>query len=146
VPVRSQVVLLDGNVLVALADSVHVHHTAARSWFAGSELAFATCPITQGTLLRMLLRLGAAADLQQAMEALAGFTGHPRHRFWADHLPYEQVLLRGVQSHGQITDAYLAALARHHGGRLATFDKGLAALHADVALRIEAGHPAPGQP
>jgi predicted nucleic acid-binding protein len=36
-----------------------------------------------------------------------------------------------------VTDAYLAALVRHHGGRLATFDRGLAALHADVAEAIE---------
>lgn len=32
----------------------------------------------------------------------------------------------------------LAALARHHGGRLATFDQGLAALHSDIAELIAA--------
>ena len=37
----------------------------------------------------------------------------------------------------QVTDSYLAALARHRNGRLATFDRGLAALHADVADLIE---------
>lgn len=37
----------------------------------------------------------------------------------------------------QVTDAYLAALARQHGGKLATFDRGLAALHSDVAVLIE---------
>jgi hypothetical protein len=35
--------------------------------------------------------------------------------------------------HRQVTDAYLAALARRRQGRLATLDKGLAALHPDVA-------------
>jgi hypothetical protein len=40
--------------------------------------------------------------------------------------------------HRQVTDAYLAALARHHGGRPVTFDKGLVALHPDVGLAIEA--------
>jgi uncharacterized protein len=33
----------------------------------------------------------------------------------------------------QVTDAYLAQLARTHNGRLATFDQGLAQLHSDVA-------------
>lgn len=43
-----------------------------------------------------------------------------------------------MQSHRQVTDAYLAALARTHGGRLLTFDRGLAAAHADVAELIPA--------
>lgn len=30
----------------------------------------------------------------------------------------------------------LAALARHHDGRLATFDQGLAALHPDVVETV----------
>jgi len=38
-----------------------------------------------------------------------------------------------VQGHKQVTDAYLAALARAHGGRLATLDATLAAMHPDVA-------------
>ncbi|MFP4283065.1 MAG: hypothetical protein ACLFU2_10615 [Opitutales bacterium] len=33
----------------------------------------------------------------------------------------------------QVTDAWLAELARREGGRLATLHAGLAALHADVA-------------
>jgi predicted nucleic acid-binding protein len=37
-----------------------------------------------------------------------------------------------VIGHRQVTDAYLVALARHHDGRLATFDRGLAALHDDA--------------
>jgi uncharacterized protein len=43
-----------------------------------------------------------------------------------------------VLGHRQVTDAYLAALARHHHGKLATFDKGLAALHSDVAVALTA--------
>jgi hypothetical protein len=40
--------------------------------------------------------------------------------------------------HRQVTDAYLAALARQQGGRLVTFDAGLAVLHPDVALSLAA--------
>lgn len=41
--------------------------------------------------------------------------------------------MAGVIGHRQVADAYLAGLARARGGRLATFDAGLAALHPDVA-------------
>jgi predicted nucleic acid-binding protein len=55
----------------------------------------------------------------------------PRHEFWPDDLAYRDVPLRGVIGHRQVTDAYLVALARRHGAKLATFDEGLAALHDD---------------
>jgi predicted nucleic acid-binding protein len=42
----------------------------------------------------------------------------------------------GVIGHRQVTDAYLAQLARANHGRLATFDRGLAALHTDIAELI----------
>lgn len=125
-------ILLDDNVLIALADQAHVHHAVAVRWFATQSSPFATCPITQGTLLRMLLRHGAVASPVQAAQVLAGFVQHPRHRFWADAIDYAAVSWTGLLGHRQVTDAYLAALARHHQGRLATLDRGLAALHGDV--------------
>lgn len=128
--------LLDGNVLVALVTSSHVHHAAAQAWFAAGSAAFATCPITQGTLLRLLMRLGEFS-FDTALQVLGEVTAHPRHRFWPDTLGYAEISGRGVLGHRQVTDAYLAGLARHHGGRLVTFDSGLAALHEDVAIGLE---------
>lgn len=133
-----EVTLLDANVLVALADAAHVHHAEAVRWFASSSAPFATCPITQGALLRVLLRLQTVPDAATAARVLAGFTAHPRHRFWADSLDCTTLAWKGVLGHRQVTDAYLAALARNHGGKLATFDRGLAALHGDVAMLIPA--------
>ena len=47
--------LLDVNVLIALMDPRHVHHEQAHSWFAGSApSAWATCPITENAVLRIL--------------------------------------------------------------------------------------------
>jgi len=63
---------------------------------------------------------------------LAGFVQHSRHRFWADNFDYSAVSWHGLLGHRQVTDAYLAALARHHQGRLATLNRGLAALHSEV--------------
>jgi predicted nucleic acid-binding protein len=40
--------------------------------------------------------------------------------------------MTGVIGHRQVTDAYLAHLARTRNGRLATFDQGLAKTHPDV--------------
>ncbi len=42
----------------------------------------------------------------------------------------------GVVGHRQVTDAYLAQLARIRNGQLATLDSGLAHLHSDVAVLI----------
>lgn len=122
-------VLADGNLLVALTVSDHVHHDVATGWFERAEPDLATCPITQGTLLRFLIREGqSAAD---AMAVLDAIIAQPWHHFWADDIPFRPEHLAGVIGHRQVTDAYLVALARHHGGNLVTLDKGLAALHAD---------------
>jgi len=67
---------------------------------------------------------------------LSAITALPEHVFWPDDIPFQQVAMAGVIGHRQVTDAYLAQLARENGGRLATFDGGLAALHRDVANLI----------
>lgn len=127
--------LLDGNVLVALVVTDHVHHEKAVDWFGADEGAFATCPITQGTLIRFLVREGQA--IETALDVLDGVQANDRHEFWADDLPYTLDLMVGVMGHRQVTDAYLVGLARRHDGRLATLDKGLAALHGpDVVVDI----------
>lgn len=133
--------LLDGNVLIALGDADHVHHAATRRWFVRRGGApFATCPITQGTLLRLLLH--RQAPVADALAILHGFANHPAHRFWPDDLDYAAIRWDGVIGQRQVTDAYLAALARKHRGRLATLDRGLAALHHDVAELIPLHLPA----
>lgn len=130
--------LLDGNVLVALGDASHVHHQAAVGWFSHGKWQFATTPITQGTLLRLLLQHGAVRLPGEAWAILAGFTAHARHEFWPDALSYENVPHDNLPGRRQVTDAYLAALTRHRAGRLATFDRGLATLHSDVVELIAA--------
>jgi toxin-antitoxin system PIN domain toxin len=123
-------VLLDPNVLIALVVADHVHHSAAESWFAELDGGFATCPITQCSLVRLLVRTGQ--EPVSAVATLNAVTAHSRHEFWEDSLPYGQVPMKGVLGHRQVTDAYLAQLARGRSGRLATFDDGLAQAHHDV--------------
>ncbi len=126
--------LLDANLLIALVVGDHVHHEQARAWFVDHDAPFATCPITQGSLVRLLVSEGARAT--DAAAALADLVAVRRHRFWPDDLGYESVELERVVGHRQVTDAYLAALARARGARLATLDRGLAALHPDVAVLV----------
>lgn len=59
-----------------------------------------------------------------------------RHEFWPDQLPFTALSWAGVIGHRQVTDAYLAGLARARHGKLATFDHGLASLHEDVAVVV----------
>ena len=124
-------ILLDANVLIALLVADHVHHDATENWFVGMDGNFATCPITQGSLMRLLIREGQPAAAAQ--DVLEGTIADPRHEFLSDDVPYSEVPIAGIVGHRQLTDAYLAQLARARGSRLATFDQALAKLHHDVA-------------
>ena len=126
--------LLDANVLIALVVKEHVHHDIAAEWLSDSGVEFATCPITQGSLVRFLVRKGQSATA--ARDVVSAVAGSTRHEFWPDNLSFADVKVDGVIGHRQVTDAYLAQLARKRKGQLATLDNGLAHLHSDVAVLI----------
>jgi uncharacterized protein len=86
-------VLLDANVLIALLVDDHVHHSAAETWFAGLTEGFATCPVTQGSLLRLLIREGQPTAAAQAV--LSGTTADQRHEFWPGDISYTEVPAQG---------------------------------------------------
>ena len=124
-------VLLDANILIALLVADHVHHDAADRWLGTVNGKIATCPVTEGSLVRLLIREGQPAETAKTILSL--LAEDPRHEFWPDGLSYRDVSMKGVVGHRQVTDAYLAHLARTRPGRLATFDSGLAMLHSDIA-------------
>jgi toxin-antitoxin system PIN domain toxin len=128
--------LLDANVLIALFDADHVHHAIVRDWFIALRSEFATCPIVEGALTRWIVRLEGRCGAAAAQSELRKLAADSRHRFWPDDLPYADVEWTGVLGHNQVTDAYLAALARQHQGRVMTLDRGFAALHHDIAELI----------
>ena len=129
--------LADGNVLVALALRTHIHHERAHRWLSGlNGDRFATCPVTQGTLLRVHMRVSVPGSATAAWQALQAVSEHPSHERWDDSLDYLDVPHRHLQGHHQVTDAWLAELARRRGGRVATLDSGFATLHADVAALL----------
>ena len=121
--------LLDVNLLVALCDADHVHHRQAGQWFRASlSSGWATCPLTQNGLLRVMgnpAYPGGPGSPEGVRPLLQRLCSLPGHQFWADSISAadSQVLpsLRGVTAK-QLTDVYLLALAVHRGGRLATLD------------------------
>lgn len=130
-------VLLDANALIAAVVTDHVHHDVVENWLEQHTEGFATCPMTQGALVRFLLRNGATAT--DATGVVRGLRASNRHDFWEDGVAYDEIDMRGVVGHRQVTDAYLAGLARSRAARLATLDRGLALLHDDVALLLDSG-------
>jgi len=125
--------LLDSNILIAFAIDTHADHRRCVEWIT-SHSAFATCPITEGSLTRFVLRNNhPIADSQATLQTLAAL---PNWAFWPDDLSYADANLGSIHGHHQVTDAYLAALARVHGAKLATMDVGLAVTHPDVTTLI----------
>ena len=124
--------LLDANALIAMCFPEHIHNSAARSFLDGNS-SFAVCPITEGALVRFILRSypRGAAIAKSALEILSQFEGY---EFWPDDISYSTTNWTLILGHKQVTDAYLVALAQAHGGRLATFDRSLAMTHDNVAL------------
>jgi toxin-antitoxin system PIN domain toxin len=130
--------LLDGNVLVALHLDSHIHHNRAHRWFGALKPKdrFATCVLTQGTLLRVHMKTATDGSASAAWEALKAVKAHPKHTWWGDDLSFLEVPHHHLQGSRQVTDAWLAELARLRKGRLATLDSPLAALHSDIAILL----------
>jgi uncharacterized protein len=130
---RPPVYLLDSNVLIALATPDHTLHGRALQWFQ-TGIRFATCPITQGALLRFHLRFSPQPSIAAAKRLLGRIVALPAHKFWPDIASYLDIPEAGVIGHRQVTDAYLVALAEAHRGVLATMDETLATVHRDAVL------------
>ena len=127
----ARIALLDVNVLVALFDADHPHHEPAHDWLVANRgSGWATCPLTENGLVRILSNVaysGSPLPPDAVRERLNAFCESGQHEFYADDVSLRQTTLfklAGV-THRKLTDVYLLGLARHHGGRLATFDRGV---------------------
>ena len=124
--------LLDVNVLIALIDPGHVAHDDAHAWFAAAgAAAWATCPITENGVIRIIGHPrypnspGSPAIVAEIVSKLVKLPGHA---FWPDDVSLvssAEVDFANILTSAQVTDAYLLALAKAHGGRLASFDRKL---------------------
>jgi predicted nucleic acid-binding protein len=107
----SRAVLLDANVLIALFEADHVHHDLAHDWFADNRnRGWATCPLTENALIRILSNPRCAGE---------------GHQFWPASLSLSDQTIFDLSfaTHRLLTDVYLLGLAHLNGGTLATFDR-----------------------
>lgn len=138
--------LLDVNVLLALAWPDHTHHQCVHLWWSQhKQITWATCLLTQLGFIRIschpkFTNNPTTPDI--ARISLSRMIKRKDHRFWAepqDGMSNRKLatIISRAKGHSGITDAYLAALAELHGGRLATLDKALAKIHSEVTELIE---------
>jgi uncharacterized protein len=127
--------LLDVNVLIALMWPAHEGHARAQRWLAEeSQGGWATCPLVQAALVRIISDPAFSRDAvspSQAIKILQSAIQHRLHQFWPDDLGVIEALQTGGKKligHQQVTDAYLLGLAAHRKGKLLTFDRSAMAL------------------
>lgn len=123
--------LLDVNVLVAIAWPQHVHHRSAREWFvADGGRQWATAPVTEAGFIRVSCNPRVIPEARTPAEAgafLDTLREFAAWEFWPDAVRMSTSLL-AVTGYRQVTDAHLLQLAHEHGGAVATFDAGLVRL------------------
>jgi predicted nucleic acid-binding protein len=100
--------LLDGNVLVALAIDTHEFHERVRRWFDFLSEPFATWAITEGTRLRLHLKLAAVGRATAAWTVLEAIHQMPDHLFLDDGFSYREIKPTGLA--GSPTPGWLSLL------------------------------------
>ncbi len=136
--------LLDVNLLLALADPLHVHHEAAHRWFADSGAAsWATCPLTENGFVRIASHPqypNRPGGVEAVLAILREFCSDPAHNFWPEDVSIRDLIQPAtIITHAQITDVFLLGLAVRRKGTLATLDRRLPAaaiLHGADALEL----------
>ena len=133
--------LLDVKVVIALLDPDHAFHERAHEWWATkAKSGWASCPIIENGVVRIMSHPGYSREARftpdDLISRLRTFATQTNHEFWPDNfsLRDEKIFtMERIHSSRQLTDLYLLALAAGHGGRLATFDKGIPLLAVRVA-------------
>lgn len=132
---KSEIHLLDVNVLVALVWPNHVHHDPAHRWFSRIRSSgWATCSLTESAFIRVSSNKGVIAGAGtpgEAADLMRRFREATGHVFWEDDVsPATSSFVRweAIGGSRQVTDAHLLALAIRRQGRLASFDPGFTAL------------------
>jgi uncharacterized protein len=131
----SDLILLDLNVLFALAWPNHQFHAVSTRRLEVAGQRWATCALTQLGFIRLSCNPAAASSPKFPYEAaclLAAMVEDPLH-VYLDVLgmpsePLTSEIFKLVTGHKQITDAYLLNLARRHKATFVTFDRKLQAL------------------
>lgn len=122
--------LLDVNVILALLDFDHLCHGRAHDWWNLAKTSgWASCPLTENGVVRIMARSGYAdPESYSPVEILSWLTQFARdadHEFWPDNLSLTDTTLFNhdrILSPRQITDIYLLAFAASRDAVFVTFD------------------------
>lgn len=125
--------LLDVNIIIALLDPDHSFHKRAHDWWgANTKTGWASCPLTQTGAVRVMSNPGYRQQIRftpvDLISRLQLFANGTDHEFWPDDISWLEKDIFAtdrIHSSRQLTDLYLLALAAKHGGKLATFDRGI---------------------
>ena len=124
--------LLDINVLIALLDPDHTFHQRAHAWWGEAKPMWASCPLTENGLIRIMSSVRYSKVRQftvaQLVAHLRTFTSNTQHTFWPDSISIGDMARfhhDDILSSKQLTDLYLLALAVENDGRLVTFDQSI---------------------
>ena len=103
-------------------------------WTANGYNGWASCPITENGVVRILSSRGYASRHSETADAvierLTEFISESDHEFWPDDISIRNSAIfanRVTLRSSGLTDLYLLALATSHDGRLVTFDRGIIA-------------------
>jgi predicted nucleic acid-binding protein len=122
--------LLDVNALLAMHYQEHVHYARVDAWATQlraereqGNLVFATCPIIELGFVRIASgKSGHSPCVDSARADLHRLKSRQKMLFLPDDIPARR-LPAWVRKWAQTTDGYLLALAKAHGGGLATLDR-----------------------
>jgi len=125
--------LLDVNVIIALQDPDHAFHERAHTWWAANgKRGWASCPLTENGVVRIMSNPNYSEKTQFTPDDLIGrlrkFARQSDHEFWPHDISLRDenfFATERIHSSRQLTDLYLLALAAKHHGRLVTFDRGI---------------------
>jgi toxin-antitoxin system PIN domain toxin len=120
--------LLDINLLLALADPIHIHHEAAHRWFEDrGDDSWSTCPLTENGFVHVACHPNypnRPGDTAAVLSILHQLCEAESHQFWADDISILEIVEpEAIITHAQITEVYLLGLVAHKGGKLATLDR-----------------------
>ena len=125
--------LLYVNVIIALLDPDHAFHERAHAWWAANmKSGWASCPLTENGVVRIMSNPGYSQKTRftpgDLIDRLRKFAANSNHEFWPDEISLcdEKIFaMERIHSSRQLTDLYLLALAVEHHGGLVTFDHGI---------------------
>jgi toxin-antitoxin system PIN domain toxin len=132
--------LLDLNLLIALVNEDHIHHSIAMEWFDTPKLKWALCPFTEAGLLRFLTHPNMRnLPMDEAAAVLSSLRGEPGYHYLPVTADWHQTtapFAARLHGHNQITDAFLLGIAIQEKVILATFDKAILHLAGEHRQKV----------